>query len=393
LLKSRELSLNPEEVARLLSELPDRLERSVADEILGRPRDQLQAGRISFSPFELVKNAKIGLGRALSGPELIRRVERISEAVEERARSLRELDLAVLPDDALKTTIEQQNRLFEGCAALAAECHVTSRFLCHAYASVSGVPLGLVDAGLSVPLLNPLLAFEEAMVAVRQDAAQRRGQAPLLRGSAGERALQQFRERYPEFFGMSALDELPRALQVAASAALPEAVDIVQRCRAVKVNFDREVLEREAARHRWVASTLSPLRAQAREFVVLTETARLAEVRAAHFLLMTFAEADRRLKRMEPGLGEGPALQLSLAELIEALDMRGTSLRARAGWRRSETARTWEGEQLGIAALRHLPQAFLLPYGGRIEFSGRASDSLAVTARAIDCVLTYRDTP
>ncbi len=338
-----------EAVLRLLEQgagLDERILRSLTglavDERLGRER-------------------RWGARAALLGARELTHQAGLFEGVAEHERhcrdvlaGLRELDLAVLPDDGLKRTLEDARALQTRTVELLAEVTLSSEVLvtfCEELAPNSGL---LVDAGLdALPWVSLLAEWEERLEVVRNDAECRRALAgPARRGDwtalpdgPGRRALRGLAVSHGFFAGRPEDPACPRLgegrgqLVELAAFSLDGAGDVFGRCRAARFAADRALAAEETARGQVFTFAFGALRGMARDAILLRERVRVLELEVGALLRRIALDVDRRLHRLEPGLPQGAAFDCTVEELLEAVDLRGSSLAARVAWRRTQADR------------------------------------------------------
>lgn len=391
------------------------------------------------------KPSRLSLGRTV-GEEILRqsalstRVKQHEGAVAAAVTALSELDLAVLPDDGLKRTLEDAERLLRENAQVRSEALVSSELLLASAEALEPESALSIDAGLEgLGWLRLLVTWEERLSILRNDSACEKAllaRADLPEGP-GRRALRDA-ERVlahlePDALGPQEGSEACPApstwLLDMARVALLRPSDVGRACREARFAADRRLAAAEARRGHWFGLSLSAVRSLARDAVLLRETTRFLELSVHQLVGRIARDVDRRLGRIEPGLPRGAAFDCTLEELVEAVDLRGSSLSARVAWRRAERRAQrerklgfWEpvpraraervgpvaGEPLslgeGRGALVHLggvageaeqapvlvseafsPELLLaLPYvSGLLVERGRPADSIATVARAL----------
>lgn len=384
---ARELGL-PEGVrAKLAARTRSPLSAAAAEMCLGPLGGPVEP----FGTPGAVRSAVELLGQLGDAPALERRVQDLGARVREHFAWMREMDLAILPEDGLRRSLEELARFFAEEATLIAKTSVAAALHQSAYAWLTSVPVEEVDAGLEVPLVHFLVDFEEAMARVRADVRAREALTRVLPPPPGPgfRALEAFRRERAELFGFTDASVLPHDLVEAARLALSGPVDISSLVAHTRARADREVASFEARHSRMFGALVSPLRAQARSLVVLREEARYLEAITSLLFARVAEDVDRRLVRMEPGLNRGASYHAGMDELVRIVDLRGAGLRARVEWRRAEleaVTGSMEGASplWGVARLRRLPLVLRLPYLEEpLSYSGRASDTVPLVARAL----------
>lgn len=328
------------------------------------PTDAIAVGALLGVPREVA----VGERRTWRGSELLRVVPRellrqsrlLSEvnaherSTREALAGLNELDLAVLPDDGLKRTLEDAMVLERDTTRLGVEAALSAERLlacCETLVPGSGL---LVDAGLdALPWVTLLAEWEERLEVVRNDAECRDAlmKAPSCTGppalpeGPGRRAIAALAARH----GLLArrhwdpacprLQESEADLLELVRLALPSSLDVIGRCRAARFTADRSLATSESQRRRLFAPAFGALRAMARDAVLLRERIRWLEVEVSGLLRRIALDVDRRLRRLEPGLPPRAAFDCTARELLEAVDLRGSSLAARVTWRRASRER------------------------------------------------------
>lgn len=299
---------------------------------------------------------RVGLGR-VAGREALRHgslVSRVS-AHEQRSNDVlagwSELDLAVLPDDGLKRTLEDARHLLARTAGLAAEATWSAEMLLACCETLAPGSAPWIDAGLDgLPWVTLLAEWEERLSVVRHDgpccAALTREPPPddlrALPEGPGRRALLSLQASHgflaedPLEPACPRLEERPQDLLRLARLALAAPCDVYGRCRAARFAADRALAAAESTQGRFVAVSFGGVRSLARDAVLLREQLRFIECRVGALFRRLAFDVDRRLRRLEPGLPAGAAFDCTVDELLEAVDLRGSSLRARVAWRRAE---------------------------------------------------------
>jgi pyruvate,water dikinase len=301
-------------------------------------------------------SSKLALGRTFAR-ELLRqtalapRAIAHERAVRTAALSLAELDLAVLPDDGLKRSLEDAFRLFEENARIASEALVSSELLVASAEELDPEGTLSIDAGLEgLTWLSALGIWEERLAVVQNDAecvAALAARAQLPDGAGrralveAERALGHFR---PDLLAPLADDgEAPRAhpspwLVALAQLAVRRPADVVRRSREARFAADRRVAAAESGRGQLFGVSLAAARSVSRDAVLLRESVRSHGLTVSALFRRVVLDVDRRLRRIEPTLPFGAAFECTLDELVAAVDLRGSSLLARVLWRRAERA-------------------------------------------------------
>jgi pyruvate,water dikinase len=269
-------------------------------------------------------------------------VERFEQTFAEAERGLDELDLAILPDDALAPTLREARSLLTRTGALhlaastgAHAAHLALRSVLsrrfpvtgerHAHAVTAGLP--------GLPSVQPLVALARLVEVARADAAAgerlRRGGAPHpadLPDGAFRRAFARFLDEHGDrATGEAELceprwRERPEPLLALLGAALASpgrdpARAVGQARHRAEAEFDR-LAERLSFLETEVCRVLLD---RTRKFLFLRERLRAALSKAFALVRRVVVEVDRRLRRFEPSLDEGAAFFCTDDELLGAL--------------------------------------------------------------------------
>lgn len=334
--------------------------------------------------------------------ELGREVERLAVQAQRRHDWLVEMDLQLLPDDGLRTTLEEQLGLVPAVTDLALRAALAAARLSRTYAALAGSTTERLDLGVRFPLTDFLTDFHEAarelLQAVREDGADVESALDVAVTYVAERHL----EVLPRQSAMERV-ELRRAFEwvVRKGDAGPSPQ---RRLEVARVRGDEASADFESRLPRLVASRISPLRSLVWGASLLRERARHLEVLVDAMLRAVAVEVDRRLPRLEPGLPEGSVWHCHVRELVATVDLRGTSLAARvrarsrgeAGYfaaRNLATPRALDfalvQSSLPLAQVRALARAvWLLLAPETVDYGGRTQDTLPSLARALDVPLS-----
>lgn len=416
--------IRTEVVEEMLDNAHGPLEGQVLADLFGRKAAD-HTEPLGLAPRRWWSAVRETVGELAAQAEVAEEVDRLEHLVKERFEWMQEMDLALLPDDGLRRSLEELFSLLGRASSLAAKLAVTAGLQARLHSALTGLPVTQADMGLKVPLLHPLGMFQEALEVVRADQG---AHAALVAAAAipdgpGRRALLEWCRRNPELLPFSGGDvRIAAAVQQAATRGLRQKVDVSGLSQAARVEADRIIAQKESLLPRPVAAWLAPLRTLARESVLLRERARMCEVKLDHLLRRVVLDVDRRLLRLDVGLSEGSAFHCTVEELVDAVDLRGTSLRARVAWRRAEhewsachpspfshwetagsplvveqdvrsltraeaAASSYEATapigRMSLAVARQLHCALVVPYEPRFSYTGRVSDTLPTTARSL----------
>jgi pyruvate,water dikinase len=268
-------------------------------------------------------------------------VGRFERDAEQQRRWLAELDLGILPDDALTTTLHEVSRFLSRAHALHARAHalavtghaLLASVLSGADAARASWAAHAVSAGAGVVTARPAAAFCHVAAIARFDvpaqAALAQGQ-PLVAAALPDgpfaRALRQFLDAYGDRGVFETELARPRwgeggkGLGAMFAAALRgEAVDPDIAASRARSLADRALALLEPGLSFFETRVVRDIVSRQRELLRLRARCR---VRIAHGLSMmrvVMLDVDRRIRRLDPTLDEGAALFLTLRELTLAV--------------------------------------------------------------------------
>lgn len=323
--------------------------------------------------------------------QLEREIEGEEEELAARFSWLREMDLAILPADGLRRTIEELLAPIDRVAGLSFRATHAAAFVCRLHGALGSFEASTIDAGLDLAPLRFLCALTCARE--RIDA-----------GEPNAKVAFDLWLDHPEYFPGAlgkdpfALPEQPPSDVLDLLGAEPR-FDVDELREGARVVSDRAIARAEARAPRFVAALAAPLRSRARRMVELRERARAVEVRLDYLLRRVLFDAGRRLPRFELDLDEGAVWHARVSEIIEAVDLRGHGLRDRVRWRRAEVrlsaaqrglAQGVPPSPLGLAHARRLHLlVHLLGASGEVRYEGRPSDTvpsvLCALGRPVSC--------
>jgi len=403
--------LDREQVQALLARQSGRIGGAVARDLVGPVEPLAEVDRGGERIMALAQlGGQLALHVAQMG-ELGQGVERLGEQARSRHDWMAEVDLALLPDDGLRTTVEEQLGLVSAATELALRACLAAARLTRTYAALSGRGAFELDLGVRYPLLDLLADFERAaerlsarvQLGTSRDEAKAGGALPegLLPASAVDCEVHELAERHPEIFprfDAGARSTLRRAFELARQHG-SGGILLERRVEIARVRGDQAAADVESRLPRLIAARVSPLRSLVQGACLLRERARKLEVLADAMLRVVALEVDRRLSRLEPGLPEGAVWHCHVAEILDTVDLRGTSLLARVNARRSGEAahyaaanlaspralqRAGQLEPVSLAQVRALDQAvWLLLAPERVSYAGRPLDTLPCMARSL----------
>ena len=345
--------------------------------------------RVLERQIEGISRSRFLLSLPFTGPrELARqaRLEREVAAFESRVdraiRGLFDMDLGILPDDGLATTLRSAANLLDDTGTLMLSCASASLAshlaLCRLLDRVSrrhasarddadasvDVPSGtwgaaeplaqaLVGGARELDSANPGIALAKVAEAVRGDAA---ACELLLRGDvhrpsdlpagATRRAIEGFLDQYGDRAVREAELATPRwredpaqviAMLVSALRAPPSDPErALARARALA---DREMARLETRVPRIELIAIRALVARAQRFTRLRERMRSWVTRVLGMIRAIALDVDRRLRRIDPSLAPGSVFFCTYDELVAALRSGRAEIGHVVRLRRAEHAR------------------------------------------------------
>lgn len=331
-------------------------------------------------------------------------VQRFEREADQQRRWLAEMDLGILPDDALKTTLLETHDFFQrtghlllssSLAALAA--HTGLKAVLARSSPVLAAPLALtITSGVGDLESSALgIALSHVTAIAEKDAAARelllarkvRQPADLPAGPA-RRALQHFLEAYGERALRESELMTPRfgeapepILDMVVAGLSGEPVDPDVRMSGARVAADRELAALEA-RLPYVEKVLvRSLVARSRVLLRLRECMRVWMARTLNMLRIVTLDVDRRLRRLDATLTPGAAFFCTFDELVSAVgsyraDL-GPVVRLRRATYERDASRLDPPESFVGA-----PAPLALPPIGSVVLHGVAASSGVVTGRA-----------
>lgn len=321
-------------------------------------------------------------------------VERFEREASAERRWIAELDLAILPDDALSTTLRDARALLEEATTLVVEAtlgvalaHVVVSALVARAApgDVPPQPLALTVALAEAETARAGAALVDSVDRGRGD---RRGLDTLAAGARTladlpHGALRLGLEEWLAAHGDRGLDELelsrPRfredpgpILAIARHLARGHAAPPAAARSRIRVSSDRALADLEA-RAGWLER---PLLARAipalRGMISLREGQRVALARTVALLRVVLLDVDRRLRRLDPGLPPGAAFHCALDELAGALRSARADLGAAVRMRAATHAR-WLATPDPPATFVERPPTVAIAGEGRLHGAGTGS--------------------
>lgn len=315
---------------------------SIAD--AARPLPELSLPRAALSV------ARLGAEQKRLGDEC----DRLDAIAEQQRAWLAELDLAILPDDSLRTTLREGHAFYAKAARLMVLC---DGVLVRAHRSLSallsrGSPehpdqlARAITAGVAnLATATPAVALGHVLaIAAREPAARAGlGTGALPEGCATARALRQWLDAFGDLSLNDAELTVPRfredprfitrILQWGLQSAPPDAEAILS---SVRANADRALAALEHRGSFLESRLLRDLVVRVRELVRLHGRARVRLGHALGMMRTIVLDVDRRLQRLDPQLREGDSFFSSLEELDATMGSGRADLRPLLELRRAE---------------------------------------------------------
>lgn len=331
-------------------------------------------------------------------------VQRFEREAQQQRRWLAEMELAILPDDALKTTLletydlsQRTGRLLLTSSLLVLASHTGLKAVLARSTPVQAERLtqritsGVGDLDSSA--LGVALAHVTAIAEKDAPARERLLTSPLpaheeLPAGPTRRALQQFLDAYGERaireseLMTARFAEAPEpVLAMIAAGLADEAVDPDQRLSLARVQADRELAALEA-RLPYVEKTLvRALLSRSRIFIRLREHMRIWMARTLNMLRIVTLDVDRRLRRLDSSLTPGAAFFCTFEELVSAVGSYRVDLGPLIRLRRDSYAR--HAQRLDPPeTFVGRPGPFQLPPLGSVVLHGAGCSPGVVTGRA-----------
>lgn len=320
--------------------------------------------------------------------QLEREIDEEERELAARFSWMREMDLAILPADGLRRTIEELLVPIDRVTALAFRAAHAAAFVGRLYGALGSFEAASIDAGLE---LAPH-AFLRELAWARQR---------IDEGEPSGVVAYELWMEHPEYFPGDLARDPFRALdtvspEVLESLELEPRFDVDDLREKARVASDHAIARAEARAPRFVLALTAPLRSRARRMVELRERARAMEVRLDYLLRRVLFDAGRRLPRFELDLDESAVWHVRVSELIDAVDLRGHSLRDRVRFRRAEFARLVASARalgaagpgpapVALAAARQLDALAKVVVGApaEVRYEGRPSDTAPTVLRAL----------
>ena len=331
--------------------------------------------------------AKLGLTVAQLRTErrrLADEVERFDREAQQRRQWLAEMDLAILPDDSLQTTLGEGYEFYAHAMRLVIECTrafgtahglLTAIVSRHTSERASAVVHAITAGASDLETAKPAVAFGHVVGIARRDPAfssmvDSVAGVPIddLPQGSTRRALGQFLEAYGDRCPGEVELALPRWFEdsrpltlLLSRAVLGDGLDPDSVLSGARAVADSRLAELERMCF-FVEARL--LREAISEYRAVARLVARARVRLGHALTMlrTMAlDADRRLRRHDPSLFVGASLHMTLSELTYAVARSPADLGSIARLRRVEHGTLARRAHPAVLFTGAIPPAHRLP--------------------------------
>ncbi len=316
--------------------------RAVVSGLIGSAGGRVETGNASLARLTVAAARILSRERHL-GEE----VQRFEREAEQQRRWLAEMDLAILPDDALKTTLGESYDFFDRTSRLMA---TSTLALVATYAGLTrvlarGAPVDstrlaqAITAGVGdLDTALPGIALAHVAAIAARDPGAR---AALVAGAdrldalpegPAQRAMSQLVEAYADrALHESELivprwGEAPAPLFAMAAALMEEKTDPEARLSTARVSADRELAAVEARLPYVEQALVRALVSRWRRVVRLRERMRVWMARTLSMLRVVALDVDRRMRRLDPSLPPHAAFFCTMGELSSAVRRQRTDL-------------------------------------------------------------------
>ncbi len=320
---------------------------------------------------------------------------RLADAVERYVRDsggfhrwLSEMDLGILPDDSLKTTLREVRQFFERTAMLSLSCataslasHLALKSLVTRGSSEGAEGLTqAIGAGIGeLDSAKPSIALAHVVEIARRDPAaaraivEGRARAPSdLEPGPARRAIAHFLKGYGdhavnemELFSPRWNEDPSPLFDMMASGLRADPVDPDARLSLVRAKADRELGVLEARLSYVEVVLLRALVERLRRFTRLRERMRTWLGRALAMLRVVALDVDRRIRRLDPELPEGAAFFCTIDELETAVARSRADLAPLVRLRIAERARDLARPDPPVT-FAGAPSSKAMPAGGKV---------------------------
>lgn len=350
---------NLTELLKVVDSVPAVDAGAVLDLVRGAQRADVSAALDVRSRVPSVAMLSLAVVRLMSGQKrLADQFSRFEREANRQRKWLAEMDLAILPDDSLKTTLREVGGFFRDTARMLLSCSLASlsthvalqALIARKEPRTAGRLAHALCAGVGdLETVAPALALAHVTEIARKEQGARDA---LLGGVSApselpqgptRRALMQWLDAYgdhgvgePEI-ARARWSEMPELLTQVLRHELGESeVDPDQRLSHVRVAADRELANLETSFNFVEAALLRNMVTRARDLLRLRERMRAWFARTAAMMRVVVRDVDRRMARLDRDWFEGAAFDCTYEELMHAVGSSRADLGRIARWRRQE---------------------------------------------------------
>jgi pyruvate,water dikinase len=336
---------------------------------------------------------------------LVDDVHRFEPEAEQQRSWLQEMDLGILPDDALRITLfetrdffERTARLLLGCSVAALAAHASLKTVLARSAPIEAERLAqLITAGAGdLATAAPGVALCHVIAIIDKDPETRRAildpgvrELGALPAGTGRRALGQFFEAYGDRCIREGELAAPRFAEVQqpvldmvrAGLRAGRPVDPERNLSLARVTADRELAALEARVPYVERALIRALLIRCREIVRLRERMRVWLARTLGMLRTVALDVDRRLRRLDTSLEVNSVFYCTFDELVSAAGSARADLGPIVRLRRAAYERDADRPdppETFVGA----PPPFALPPVGNVVLHGRGAGPGVVVGRA-----------
>lgn len=390
---------NLTELERVLADVPG-IGRAAIAGLLGASAGHMDVASGSLPQLSVAAARILARERRL-GEEILK----FEREAEQQRRWLAEMDLAILPDDALKTTLGESYDFFDRTARLMATSTLAlvatyaglTRVLARsspvdsprlAQAITAGV--GELDTALPGIALAHVAAIADRDPGARAALTAGADHLEALPAGPARRAMRQLLDAYADRalheseLRVPRWGEDPSALLAMATALMAETTDPEARLSEARVSADRQLAAVEARLPYVEHALVGALVSRWRRLVRLRERMRVWMARTLGMLRVVALDVDRRMRRLDPSLPPDAAFFCTMDELASAVRRARTDL--------GPLIRMRQARHAYEAALPDAPETFsgappplvLPPTGGTVlHGTGASGGSVVGTARVV----------
>ena len=333
-------------------------------------------------------------------------VKRFERDAEQFHRWLAEMDLGILPDDSLKTTLREVRDFFErtanltlsaASASLAAHLGLKTVLARSTPVAAERVAQAITSGVGDLESAKPGIALAHVIAIARRDPDAARalaaGEVTTLEDLASgpaRRAITHFLDAYGDHALREAELSTPRwsedpctLLEMIAAGLHCDSLDPDARLSRVRAVADRELAAVEERLPYVETLLVRALVARLRRFTRLRERMRVWLTHAMAMLRTVALDVDRRLRRLDPSLPRDAAFFCTFDELLEAVVRSRTDLAPLVRLRRAEYERDRRRPDPALTFVGTPPAAEVPPAGAVIHGLPGSGGTVTGAARVV----------